>query len=196
MKNKPLFAFTLLILGLFACREPYHVTGEDYSDYGWTFYQNGEYTEAQTWFETAIEEDPFYVDGFNGAGWSTGKQADLTQAISYFSQGIAVGDTTEYFNELVAGRAFSRHAAANYQQAITDGISVLARDSVWVFSQDPRIDHSDLKVTVAASYFAVADFAKSLLYVQQLDPAFTADVTVSSGISQLSHKIELLRLGN
>ena len=67
------------------------------TEYGWDLYEEGEYENANVWFEEAVFEDINYKDGYNGLGWTYGKLAKLDSSIANFRQGhaLALEDTTD-----------------------------------------------------------------------------------------------------
>ncbi len=192
---KKAFAILAMILMLLIgqqCRKAYVPTGPDYADYGWTFYDAGNYQDARTWFREAVDTDSLYVDGFNGLGWSLGAMDSMSAAFTAFGEGLVIGDTTDYYPDLLAGRIFTAHALGLYDSAAVLSDVFLRLDSHWIFPHDENLTASDVVVVLAASYFSLQNYSQALTLIQRLDPTFTADVTTQAGISTLSLKIESL----
>ena len=48
--------------------------------------QEGNYSEAITAYNKALQIDPYYVNAWDGIGWSLNGLGDYTQAISYLTK--------------------------------------------------------------------------------------------------------------
>ena len=152
----------------------------------------GEYTLALNNFKEAIRASDTYIDAYNGAGWTSARLQQLSQAADYFSQCLNLDAN---YNDGLAGNAFLAHARKEYQTAIDNGNKLVANDSNWNFSHDSNIDILGIYLVLAESYFALEDFTNSLLQVQKIDPTFSVDVSTYEGKAKLADKIEALRNG-
>ena len=89
--------------------------------------------------------------------------------------------------------AFVYNAQKEYQSAINSANTALSLKSNWLFSHDESIGYKDLHLILAASYFGLGNFSQSLVQVQKLNSAFTADINTYEGKSALAEEIERLR---
>jgi tetratricopeptide (TPR) repeat protein len=186
------------LLLVISCRKPYVPVPTDYTEYAWTLYLEGKYSDALYWFDQAIINYQDYADGYNGKGWTQGKRGKADSAVVDFTTALTYIDSTDtsvlQYN-IRAGRSFAYHAVGLYQSSIEDGLSVLDADSFWVFVRDTTANYKDIQIILAADYFGLGDFLSSLEWVQALDSTFSVDVIDPSGVTLLSEKIEEL-MGN
>jgi len=182
----------LIIVSFSNCRKAYVPTGMDYSEYGWTFFDDGSYETARRWFREATATDSGYVDGFNGLGWSLGFLDSMEAAFDAFSYGLSIGDTTDYFADLLAGRIFTANALGRADSAAVLAQGFLETDSLWVFDYDRQLDYADVFIALATSFFILQDYESSLNMLRHVDRSFTADLSTQAGLSELSLRIETL----
>ena len=165
-------AFALLPLD--ACRKKYAATAEDMVEYGWDLYETSDYLNSNKWFNDAIVDDDDWKDAYNGLGWSYAKLMVLDSSISYFTTGLEKNQDkwsiTDSQSEILAGLTFAYNAKGNNAKAIEYGRAFL--DSTvkplqpeWVFSHDSLLNYLDLRVTLAASYFAKGKFDSTIIQV-------------------------------
>jgi tetratricopeptide (TPR) repeat protein len=157
---------------------------------GWDQFKSGNYQLALEKFEEAIAIDNNYAEAYNGAGWSSARLTNLSDAVAYFNQSISKNSS---LIDAHAGLAFVYNAQKQYQSAINSANKALGLSSNWQFSHDETIGYNDLYLILAASYFALGDFGQSLAYVKKLNPSFIADMTTYEGKSELAEEIERLR---
>ncbi|MCK6541155.1 hypothetical protein L6Q79_00575 [bacterium] len=191
MKNKIIFCALAIVL-LSSCG-PDPGTSEDYAATvaeGWTFFETGSYPQAKERFRAAIAIDPAFSEAFTGLAWSQMKTDSLDEAVTVFSFGSATSDVTA---DLWAGWAFTEHALKQYTASNGRITNALAADANWIFSHTAGLSVSDLRVLTAENHFALGSYAASLSAVQQLNAAFTADVTTTAGQSALAAEIERLK---
>lgn len=184
----------LAALMLTGCRKKLLPATDDYSEYGWTVLDGGDYTLGLAQFDDALRMDPENSDAYNGVGWIFTKLNEPDSAIAYFTQGLLYAVPGSQIQlEMLTGRAFSYHAKAAFLISIDDCNEVLATDSSFVFSRDVTITANSVATVLAAGYFGVGDFTNALLAVQVVDAAFLVDVNTESGIALLAAKIEALQ---
>ena len=98
-----------------------------------------------------------------------------------------------------AGLAFACLAQVvqeKFQSAIDAADAVLSSDSSWTFGHDSSIDHLDLRLLQAQSYYALANYSMSLEIVQHyFDPNFNVNTDTPEGKTELAGKIESLWTG-
>lgn len=182
----------LLIIGIItvdACRKKYYATAEDMADYGWVLYETKDYLNSNTWFNDAIVKDSKWKDGYNGLGWSYAKLMVLDSSIANFNTGLEKAqdewNPTDVQSEILAGLTFAHHANKNDAKAIQFGRTFLDSTvkplkSGWVFSHDSLLNYLDVRVTLAASYFAKGKFDSTIMQVTViLDSLNSSDVAVT-----------------
>jgi len=157
---------------------------------GWEKFGYRGYANALEKFLEAIDKDDSYAEAYNGAGWASARLTNLSDAVNYFNQCIALSSTNA---DARAGLAFTYNAQKDYQSAIDQANSALGVNAVWIFSQDKTLSHRDLRVVLAESYFALGNLTASLNQVLILNPSFSADINTFDGKSSLSEEIERLR---
>lgn len=52
--------------------------------------QEGNYSEAKTAYNKALQIDPYYVNAWDGIGWPLNRLGDYTQAISYLDKALEI----------------------------------------------------------------------------------------------------------
>jgi Flp pilus assembly protein TadD len=157
---------------------------------GWQAFRAKNYSEAASKFDEAANKDPHYVEAYDGAGWSYAKLNSLTSAENRFLTGLAK-DSSHY--EIKAGLAFLYHAQKRYNESAAIAENLLSVKIAWTFRGDTTISNTDVRLLLAQNYFAAANYSASLVQVQVLNPAFTADVSTVSGQAALAQEIERLR---
>lgn len=157
---------------------------------GWVAFSAGNYSEAASRFDEALNKAGNYVEAYDGAGWSYAKLNSLSTAESRFLAGLS-RDTTNY--EIKAGLAFLYHAQKRYNESAMMLENLLGQNTDWTFRGDASIGNTDLRLLLAEDYFALANYSASLSQVQILNSSFTADVSTVSGQAALAQEIERLR---
>lgn len=203
------------LVGLISCRKEYRATEIDLANYGWSLYEEGNFTESNQWFIESVNEDSTYKDGYNGIGWSFGKmmQSDtriiyLDSSVIFFERGLAFEQdeniVADVKKEILAGLCFAYNAKGADSLAIVRGDSLTLNwtdNTTWSFSHDTTITHLDVYIALAASYFSVGDFAGSLAKVQLVlnlltadaGTAFVPDINTIAGRLELADEIEYLQ---
>ena len=206
--------FILLMLGLAlfvgSCRKQYNATEQDMADYGWFLFENAavksNYTDSKNWFMSSVNEGTMYMDGYNGLGWSFGKLTDLDSSIYYFEKGLrftpSIYDTTNIGYEIWAGLCFANNAkgldsiAITWGDSLIDGLSAGLTTNAWNFthnniSSKNKINHLDLRVTMAASHFAESEFSNSVAHLQIILTELTGSTTFDPDVYSVSGRYEL-----
>jgi len=218
MKKIPIYILTVgMVLSFNSCRKQYEATEKDMADYGWLLFEKAvgksDYIDSKKWFTDSVNEDSTYMDGYNGLGWSNGILTDIDSSIFYFEKGLKFSpnkfDTTNVRYELWAGLCFANNAkgldatAIAWGDSLIDGLSSGLTTNKWVFTHNNRnsknkINHLDLRVTMAASNFAVGEFSKSVNHMQSIltelsgFTSFNPDVNLVSGRAELAVWIDSL----
>ncbi|RMF10302.1 MAG: hypothetical protein D6762_01795 [Candidatus Neomarinimicrobiota bacterium] len=202
------FTFVILVLGLTACRKQITATEVEMAEYGWDLYAQKNFTESNHWFANAILQDSTYKDGYNGLGWTFGKLMELDSSVIYFTRGLPYAQDPNILantkREMWAGLCFANEARGTHQEAIAWGDSLLTEIAAltpptWSFSHDTTLNHLDIHLTMAMSYYSLGRFSPSLDHVRTIVTAlnptasFTADTTTVAGRQALANEIETLR---
>ena len=122
----------------------------------------------------AVSEDSDWKDGYNGLGWTYAKLMVLDSSISHFTTGLAKKqhqwNPIDVQSEILAGLTFANHALGKDAKVIQYGRAFL--DSTvkpltagWMFTHDSLLNYLDVRITLAASYFAVGKFDSTILQV-------------------------------
>ena len=177
------FLYFVLAIGLLtidACRKKYNSTAKDMSDYGWILYEEAktsdDYIESNTWFKDGIKKDSGWKDAYNGLGWSFGQLMVLDSSISNFIDGLdkpkEAWITKNIQAEILAGLTFAYKAQGNNKKALQYGSAFLdttfdALGPGWEFSHDPDslLNHLDVRIAMASSYFAIGKFDSSIVQI-------------------------------
>ena len=173
-KTTVLFILSLGLITVDACRKKYYATAEDMAEYGWVLFETQEYLTSNAWFLDAIKENKDWKDGYNGLGWTYAKLMVLDSSIAHFTTGL---EKTQYQwnpvdvqSEILAGLTFANHALGKDAKTIQYGTAFL--DSTvkpltlgWTFTHDSLLNYLDVRITLAASYYALGKFDSTILQV-------------------------------
>jgi len=208
---------TLLILiitgALFmigSCRKQYEATEIHMADYGWLLYEQAvgkaDYEKSNEWFHSSIHEDTTYMDAYNGLGWTYGILTYLDSSIIFFNKGLkfqeSIYDTTDIRQQVWAGLCFAYNAFGNDELSIQFGDSLIENLSgglstkPWAFTHKNInskniIDHLDIRVTLAASNFAVSQFNNSVLHIQEILDGLSSSSTFEPDVNTIQGRAEL-----
>ncbi len=173
-KTTLLFIMAIGLITMDACRKNFYATAEDMAEYGWELFETKEYLPSNAWFLDAVSEDSDWKDGYNGLGWTYAKLMVLDSSISHFTTGLAKKqhqwNPIDVQSEILAGLTFANHALGKDAKVIQYGRTFL--DSTvkpltagWMFTHDSLLNYLDVRITLAASYFAVGKFDSTILQV-------------------------------
>ena len=210
LKKTGLTLIVLLgIFSIDACRKKCIATSEDMAQHGWVLYIDKDYINSNSWFQDAIVKDSEWKDAYNGLGWSyaqlagaTAQHALLDSGISNFVNGLKKpieewaatddeGNIIDVQAEILAGLTFSYHAKGKDSKVIEYGSAFLDSTTLddkglpapnWYFSHDPDslLNYLDVRITMAASYFAEGKFDSSVIQVSViLDSLKSAETPVT-----------------
>lgn len=173
-KTTLLFIMAIGLITMDACRKKFYATAEDMAEYGWELFETKEYLPSNAWFLDAVSKDSDWKDGYNGLGWTYAKLMVLDSSISHFTIGLAKKqhqwNPIDVQSEILAGLTFANHALGKDAKVIQYGRTFL--DSTvkpltagWMFTHDSLLNYLDVRITLAASYFAVGKFDSTILQV-------------------------------
>ncbi|KPK76757.1 MAG: hypothetical protein AMJ89_03620 [candidate division Zixibacteria bacterium SM23_73] len=200
--QKRLFLLIVILTGTFlfylSCEEKGvdKVTAGELIKKGWLKFEAGNFADARSDLSAALSISTNATDSsgaFLGLGWAQlrGNQAGLAKnsfvEYLYLSPGSDDGR---------AGLAFAYWGQEKFQSAIDTANAALSSNSTWSFGHDPSINHLDLRLLLAQSYYELANFSRSLEIVQQyFDQSFNVDVNTPEGKTNLAEKIWILWTG-
>ena len=228
LKKTGLTLIVLLgIFSIDACRKKYIATSEDMAKHGWVLYIDKDYINSNSWFRDATVKDSEWKDAYNGLGWSyaqlagaTAQHVLLDSGISNFVNGLKKpieeweatddeGNIIDVQAEILAGLTFSYHAKGKDSKVIEYGSAFLDSTTFndeglpapnWYFSHDPDslLNYLDVRITMAASYFAEGKFDSSVIQVSViLDSLKSAETPVTDttlvGRKKIAEQIESLQ---
>lgn len=184
-------------LGFLACSSsdngeepPTAPTLDELIDQGWQAFETGDYQTAVAKFTAARDQAPNDAEIFNGLGWSLFKQDNISQAHNEFLGGTKKGNVPA---DIYAGFAFVLNILKDYAESSKQAELALAEEPTWSFLHLSGLNVDDLRVLLAANYFLVGDFSRSLSQVKLLNPSFSADISNTTGQSALAAEIEQLK---
>ena len=191
-KTTLLFMITIGVISIDACRKNYDATAEDMTEYGWVLYTAEDYLSSNEWFNSSIVENDKWKDGYNGLGWSYAKLMVIDTSIAHFITGLATEKdkwmTTDVQSEIFAGLVFAYHAKGLDAAAVTYGRAFIDSTAKpltpgWIFSHDSLLNHLDVRITLASSYFAVGKFDSASFQVQIVLDSLNSSVIAISDTS-------------
>ena len=219
-QHRLLLPLLILLLIFVACRREWLPTEEDYTDYGWTLYQDGRFKESNHWFQNAIDENMNYKDGYNGMGWSEQKMSlwntepNLDNAIDHFKKGLKKDDNPRSLHnvdfDLFAGLTFSysikdpagttyyTDSTIFYGDSLIKLINEEQYEQTWYFPHDTTTDYLDIHVTLAWAKFLKKQYNVSLEeHVRLLEDkcgwlTISPDFQTATGIHELAARIDAM----
>ena len=185
-KTTLLFFVSLGILFIDGCRKNFSATAEHKASYGWEMYELKDYLKSREWFFNSVETDKKWKDGYNGLGWSYAKLLEMDSldtenigSIRTFHRGLLQPkdpwNSTDVHLEILAGLTFAYHAKGNDKEAVKFGNALIdstliglnpSRWHSWAFSHDSTLNYLDLRITMASSYFALAEFDSTQVHLK------------------------------
>lgn len=134
---------------------------------GWQAFENGDFGLAVVKFDSAVAVDSNFVEAYNGSGWAYGRLGDFSKSGTNFDRVINLDSTSL---EVQAGASLAFHALNRFHDSIKAANKTLKAKPNFVFSHDPSIDALDIRITLALSYFSVADFVNAAAQMDIIDP--------------------------
>tara|TARA_B100000003_G_scaffold94472_1_gene84755 strand:- start:272 stop:961 length:690 start_codon:yes stop_codon:yes gene_type:complete len=185
-KTTLLFFVSLGFLFIDGCRKNFSATAEHKASYGWEMYELKDYLKSREWFFNSVETDKKWKDGYNGLGWSYAKLLEMDSldtenigSIRTFHRGLLQPkdpwNSTDVHLEILAGLTFAYHAKGNDKEAVKFGNALIdstliglnpSRWHSWAFSHDSTLNYLDLRITMASSYFALAEFDSTQVHLK------------------------------
>ena len=192
-KHISLISFLSLFLVISSCRQEYEPQDSDFAQFGWRYYESGDYLGARDWFQEALKEDSSFADAYNGAGWSLGHLGQADSAKYYFSEWIARSDEeNDNLSDYYAGLAFAHNALGNDQQALLNaqsnffGKQDVVSGDVWCFCHRKDINQIDVRLIQAISEFRLGYFSECLVTINTAYNELTKQLSAASDPNQIS----------
>ena len=149
-------------------------------------YELKDYLKSKEWFFNSVETDDKWKDGYNGLGWSYAKLLEMDSldtdnigSIRTFHRGLLQPkdpwNSTDVQLEILAGLTFAYHAKGNNKEAVKFGNALIdstliglnpSRWHSWAFSHDSTLNYLDLRITLASSYYALAEFDSTQVHLK------------------------------
>lgn len=152
----------LVIMTIPNCRGEIIPSDEDLNLYGWVMYEEGNFSEARSWFTQAFKKDSTHYDAYNGIAWSMGHLRQPDSSVYYFKKYLTYSDTSK---DVYAGLSFAFNALGNNDSCRTYANTFfdkqnLVLNSGWVFNHNSKIDYLDVYLVRAISEFRLALFSE------------------------------------
>ena len=200
-KTTLLFIMAIGLITVDACRKKFYASADDMAEYGWVLFETKEYLPSNAWFLDAVSEDSDWKDGYNGLGWTYAKLMVLDSSIFHFTTGLTKKqhqwNPIDTQSEILAGLTFANHAIGKdgkviqYGRAFLDS-TVKPLTAGWIFTHDSLLNYLDVRITLAASYFAVGKFDSTILQVTViLDSLNSSDLAITD--TSLVGRIEMAK---
>ena len=139
---------------------------------GWLeYFTNNNYLEAVGFLEDAKALDPDAAAAYTALGWIHMKKDSLSKANVEFTDGSGKADATA---DLYAGWAFLLNALKSYSSSNSQANQALTLDAAWSFVFITNLNSDDLRILKAMNYYALGNFAQSLVEVQSINPSFNS----------------------
>ena len=194
MKKHNQIIVILFLIGLSGgCRQQYEPIDSDFSQFGWKYYESGDYVGARDWFKEALKDDSTFADAYNGIGWSLGHLGQADSAKKYFKLWIDQADEdNDYLFDYYAGLAFSYNALGNDQQALFNaqsnffGKQDVVSGDIWCFCHRKDINQIDVRLIQAISQFRLGLFSDCLVTINDIYTDLTRQLSSASDANQIS----------
>ena len=192
-KHNQIIVILSLIVLIGGCRQQYEPIDSDFSQFGWKYYENGDYVGARNWFSEALRDDSTFADAYNGIGWSLGHLGQADSARKYFELWIAQADEeSDYLFDYYAGLAFAYNALGNDQQALINaqsnffGKQDVVSGDIWCFCHRKDINQIDVRLIQAISQFRLGLFSDCLVTINDTYTDLTRQLSSASDANQIS----------
>jgi tetratricopeptide (TPR) repeat protein len=148
------------------------LSAAELNESGWEDCALGEYNEALSSFEEALSLEDGLVEARLGWAWCKAYLGDYSASVSGYDEVI---DSGEFVTDAFAGRAAAALEIPDYAGAIASADSALARDPGYRFGRQPAYDFGDLRLILAQSHFALAQYESAQDQVDIIDPSNRLD---------------------
>lgn len=158
---------------------------------GWTAYETLDWELAADLFQQAIDAGATSTEAFSGAGWTAFQRGGHNaEARSFWTEGL--DGKTGAVNDIHMGLAVLSMLESDFSGAVDHFTLVIDSNPSYRFIHQEGINYEDIYLGLAQSYFNLSDYENALTNVQVLNPTFTADISTSEGLAELSQEIDRL----
>ncbi len=193
IKQIQITSLAVITIFYIGCRQEYEPIDSDFSQFGWKYYESGDYLGARDWFQEALKDDSTFADAYNGVGWSLGHLGQADSARYYFSSWIAQADQeNDYLFDYYAGLAFAYNALGNDEQALINaqsnffGKQDVVSGDIWCFCHRKDINQIDVRLIQAISEFRLGRFSECLATINATYTDLTRQLSPTSDPNQMS----------
>jgi len=148
---------------------------------GWASYADGDYSAAETHFNTVAERDAEVADAYNGLAWTVMRGKEFISAASQFSFVVSLSDLQG--DDVTKADAYAGMFLLNYIRQVDGSLSeeltedqadellltglqyadsVLKLNNVYSTEHDPGFDMNALKKLMAYSYYSMHRFSDAI----------------------------------
>lgn len=166
-------------------------TAADFVEDGWASFESGDLAEAHTAFAKAVAEDPGVSDAHCGLGWCCLRLDSLEAAIAHFDEARSNGDASA---DPCVGLALACRdiEPARFHDAIEWAARALTIAPHYAFDHEPDLDWKDIRLILAQSHYALADYEAAKVQVDVLNPGNSLDPTSDTFVEDLLAQIQRL----
>lgn len=157
-------------------------------------FQNEEYEEAIRLFTQLKnhETESVALKSYVGLGYSYMRKGVYASAKSAFIEGLSK-QASEGKNDVKAGLAFLEYSVFDqYQNAVNYCLDVLQSSNAFEMMYDTTINHKDVRLTLAQSYFQLKQYSDCLEQVKQLGKLQNTNDSDSELTEKLLHALKTL----
>ncbi|MCL2063940.1 MAG: hypothetical protein FWG98_06170 [Candidatus Cloacimonetes bacterium] len=183
--------------------------GNDVSSYssneltilGWQAFQNGNFAEAERYFNELTKREDAYLVGHGGLGWTFLRTYKYQNAKNEFNKFFTLDSlgvyppTDSLTRDVRAGQVFVHSALSEHSVVITSSQGFTANNATnnnWRFRYDRNITVVDVRLLRAASQVSMKNFTDAYTMVRLIEPSFETDLNTVEGRLMLVMKIEEL----
>jgi len=168
------------------------VTTNEASNTAIQYFQNGDYANAEIYFQVVISKNDvqFLSDAYMGLGFSQMRNSKAPE--SYLSLQSSISENNANYDAKAGLSLLEYSYTNNYSEAIRYSNEVLISNNNFMFRYDSNLDYHDMLVNKALSQYASQLFDDCLLTIQQLDSSFILLSTDPDYKTKLYQKLQEL----
>ena len=192
--------YLIILIVLFSCsdnggnEEPNEAYNKEIES-AWSAFETDNYEEAINFFNNAKAKNPDRYEAYLGLTWAILLYNGTTDYSAVVTNANQVLSIEENQTDAIAALAIVQNILKDYLESNLKITSLVSLDNLWSFSKKSSIGVTQLYVIEAQNYFHLANYNSSLSSVKKINPSFTANVSVYSGVIALQNEIERLNNG-
>lgn len=170
---------------------------------GWARYKQGNFDGARNAFNSAISKDSLYAPAWGGIAFTNLEFGFSGLALTQFETGIGLdsGRVECYYGAAymahTQGITFPNLAGTNFTKAVGFGEKGLARGGdAYQFAHHEDVNARNLRVLLARTHFALADYEEAKEILDLLDPNNTVLPSSPNYLQDLLLALEALEDAN